>query len=55
MASRRPNGSDQIPGRSLRVPEGRWARAKAVATAEERTLSDVINEFLEQYGKAAKS
>lgn len=33
--------------RSFRVPDERWARAKAIAEAQSTTVSALINEFLE--------
>jgi antitoxin component of RelBE/YafQ-DinJ toxin-antitoxin module len=49
MANRRPNGVEPIPTRSIRVPDDRWNRAKAVAAKREETMSTVINDLLEKY------
>lgn len=48
---RRPNGSKQVPVRSVRVPEDIWEAAKRRATYEGVTMSTVMYEFVEGYAK----
>lgn len=51
MASRRPNGSSPIPIRSIRVPHEIWDPAKARADEEGETMSAVLNQLLDGYGR----
>jgi hypothetical protein len=41
----------RTPTRSLRVPDAVWEAAKAKASADGRTMTDVIVGFLRLYGK----
>ena len=42
FGTRRPNGSPEVPSRSVRVPEDVWQRAKQRAADEGQTMSRVI-------------
>jgi predicted DNA-binding protein len=46
---KKPGGPKPTPVRGIRVPAERWEAAKAKADREGRTISAVINDFLERY------
>ena len=48
---RRPNGSREMPARSIRVAEEPWALAKQRATFEGITMSNMAAQLIEGYGK----
>lgn len=47
--ARRPNGSEQIPPRSIRIPDETWEPGKRRAKQEGYTISHVIALFVEGY------
>lgn len=49
-STRHPNGT-RIPGRSVRIPDPRWYKAKDEARNRGETVSAAINRFLDDYGE----
>ena len=45
----------RTPTRSLRVPDAVWEAAKAKASADGRTMTEVIISFLRWYGEHPRS
>lgn len=46
---RRPNGSKEMPVRSVRVPEEAWEKARRRANYEGLTMSNVIAQIVDGY------
>lgn len=48
---RRPNGSKEMPARSIRVGDEAWERAKRRANYEGVTMSNMAAQLIDGYGK----
>lgn len=49
--TRRPNGSERMPARSVRVSDEAWAKAKRRASFEGLTVSNAVAQLVEGYGE----
>lgn len=49
--ARRPNGSERMPARSIRVNDEAWAKAKRRARQDGVTVSRAAALFVEGYGR----
>ncbi|HTW17070.1 MAG TPA: hypothetical protein VMF51_18210 [Nocardioides sp.] len=50
-----PPNQPKTQHRSIRVPDERWARAKAKAAADGTTISAVFNAFLDEYAPPSEA
>lgn len=53
MPERRPNGSAKLPGHSFKVADEIWLPAAQRATQEGRTMSSVLCELVDLYGRGS--